>query len=231
MVAPPGAGKGTQAKRLAAHYGLEHLASGDLLRHEMEIGSDIGKAAAEYIQRGDLVPDELVLRLVLDRAFTAAREGGGYVLDGFPRNRGQAEEAYAMTGRHKDLRLDAVIHLEVARDELRRRMLARASADGRTDDRASVIDHRLEVYDRQTEPLLAYYRDRGLLVSVDGERPVDEVTRLLIAALDGVRAEAPPERGFQVPVNARSSAHEPAVPSAATIPSATTTNQGAPRTP
>jgi adenylate kinase len=190
MVAPPGAGKGTQAKRLAEHYGLAHLASGDLLRHEMAAGSDIGRAAADYVEQGDLVPDELVLRLVLDRAFVAAKQGGGYVLDGFPRNRGQAEEAYAMTNGDEDLRLDAVIHLEVAREELRRRMLARASADGRTDDRASVIDHRLEVYDRQTEPLLAYYRDRGLLVSVDGERPVDEVTRLLIAALDGVRAEA-----------------------------------------
>jgi adenylate kinase len=191
MVAPPGAGKGTQAKRLAEHYGLAHLASGDLLRHEMAVGSDIGKAAAEYVERGDLVPDELVLRLVLDRAFVAAKQGGGYVLDGFPRNRGQAKEAYAMTGGDEELRLDAVIHLEVAREELRRRMLARASADGRTDDRASVIDHRLEVYDRQTEPLLEYYRDRRLLVSVDGERPVDEVTRLLIAALNGVRAEAP----------------------------------------
>jgi adenylate kinase len=188
MVAPPGAGKGTQAKRLGEIYGIEHLASGDLLRHELAIGSEIGLAARDYVERGDLVPDNLVMRLVLDRAFVAARKGG-YVLDGFPRNRPQAEEAYAMTGQHEDLTLDAVVHLEVARDVLRRRMLARASADDRSDDRAGVIDHRLEVYDLQTEPLLEYYRERGLLLSVDGEQPVDEVTRLLTVALEGVRAD------------------------------------------
>jgi adenylate kinase len=187
MVAPPGSGKGTQAKRLAEHYGIEHLASGDLLRHELAIGSAIGRAAGSYIERGDLVPDELVMRLVLDRAVTAAGRGG-YVLDGFPRTRQQAEEAYAMTGQQPHLTLDAVVHLEVDRDELRRRMLARADADGRADDREAVIDHRLEVYDHQTRPLLDYYRDRGLLVSVDGERSMDEVTQALIAALDGVRA-------------------------------------------
>jgi adenylate kinase len=188
MVAPPGAGKGTQAKRLAERYEIEHLASGDLLRHELAVGSDIGQAAREYVERGDLVPDNLVLRLVLDRAFIAAKKGGGYVLDGFPRNREQAEEAYAMTRQEEDLTLDAVVHLEVAHDELRRRMLARASADDRTDDRAAIIDHRLDVYNHLTEPLLDYYRERGLLLSVDGERPMDEVTQLLITALDGVRA-------------------------------------------
>jgi adenylate kinase len=188
MVAPPGAGKGTQAKRLGEIYGIEHLASGDLLRHELAVGSAIGVAAREYVERGDLVPDNLVMRLVLDRAFIAAKKGG-YVLDGFPRNREQAEEAYAMTGQHEDLTLDAVVHLEVARDVLRARMLARGAVDDRSDDRTAVIDHRLEVYDRQTQPLLEYYRERGLLLSVDGERPVDEVTELLVAALDSVRAD------------------------------------------
>ncbi len=187
MVAAPGAGKGTQASRLAERYGVEHLASGDLLRHELALGSAIGRAAASYVERGDLVPDELVMRLVLDRAVTAAGRGG-YVLDGFPRTRQQAEEAYAMTGQQEHLTLDAVVHLEVAHDELRRRMLARASAGDRIDDRHAVIDHRLDVYDRQTQPLLEYYRDRGLLVCVDGERPVDEVTQLLFDALDGVRS-------------------------------------------
>ena len=230
MVAPPGAGKGTQAKRLAAHYGLEHLASGDLLRHEMEIGSAIGKAAAKYVQSGDLVPDQLVLRLVLDRAFTAAREER-VLLDGFPRNRDQAEEAYAMTGRHKDL---APRHGRPSRGRPRLSSGA-ACSPGRpptvaptTRPRSSTTAWRSTTAGwTRCSPSTA---TRAYLVSVDGERPVDEVTRLLIAALDGP-AEAPPERGFQVPVNARSSAHEPAVPSAATIPSATTTNQGAPRTP
>lgn len=187
MVAPPGAGKGTQADRLAEHYGIEHLASGDLLRHELAADTAIGRAARSYIERGDLVPDELVMRLVLDRAVTAAGNGG-YVLDGFPRNREQAEEAYTVARSKPDLFLDAVVHLEVGRDELRRRMLARGHADDRSDDRATVIDHRLRVYDQQTEPLLDYYRERKLLVSVDGQRPVDEVSRQLYDALDGVRA-------------------------------------------
>ncbi len=194
MVAPPGAGKGTQAKRLAERYGIEHLASGDLLRHELAAGSPLGEAAKDYVERGDLVPDDLVMRLVLDRAFVAAKHGG-YVLDGFPRNRQQAEAAYAMTGQDEDLTLDAVVHLAVARDELRRRMLARASAEARSDDQAAVIDHRLEVYDRQTEPLLDYYRDRGLLVTVDGERPIDEVTEHLFDVLDGVQAGRHPADG------------------------------------
>lgn len=191
MVAPPGAGKGTQATRLAERYGIEHLASGDLLRHELAAGTTLGAAAKDYVERGDLVPDDLVMRLVLDRALVAAKHGG-YVLDGFPRNRQQAEAAYAMTGQDEDLTLDAVVHLAVARDELRRRMLARASAGGRSDDQAAVIDHRLEVYDCQTEPLLDYYRDRGLLLTVDGERPIDEVTEGLFDVLDGVRAARHP---------------------------------------
>jgi adenylate kinase len=177
MVAAPGAGKGTQAERLAGRYSIEHP------------GSDIGRAAEVYVRRGDLVPDELVMRLVLDRVITAARNGG-YVLDGFPRNRGQAEAAAAMVRSHPDLSLDAVVHLEVARDELRRRMLARAATDDRSDDRASVIDHRLEVYDAQTQPLLEYYEDRGILVDIDGSLPVDEVTAALIAALDARVARA-----------------------------------------
>jgi adenylate kinase len=189
MVAAPGAGKGTQAERLAERYSIEHLASGDLLRQELRAGSDIGRAAEVYVRRGDLVPDELVMRLVLDRVITAARNGG-YVLDGFPRNRGQAEAAAAMVRSHPDLSLDAVVHLEVARDELRRRMLARAATDDRSDDRASVIDHRLEVYDAQTQPLLEYYEDRGILVDIDGSLPVDEVTAALIAALDARVARA-----------------------------------------
>jgi adenylate kinase len=186
MVAPPGAGKGTQATRLAEHYGIEHLASGDLLRQEMAAATPLGVAARAYVERGDLVPDDLVLRLVLDRAVSAAGRGG-YVLDGFPRNVEQAEAAYEMARGHPDLSLQVVVHLEVGLAELRRRMLARAGEASRSDDRAAVIDHRLDVYDEQTRPLLDYYRDRGILVSVDGDRPVDEVTEQLFEALDGVR--------------------------------------------
>jgi adenylate kinase len=185
MVAPPGSGKGTQAARLAEHYGITHLASGDLLRREMRAGTDIGTAARAYVDRGDLVPDELVMRLVIDRILAVAPEGG-FVLDGFPRNLEQAEEAHAAAEGHEEVQLQAVVHLDVPRDELRRRMLARADAEGRSDDSSTVIEHRLAVYDAETEPLLDYYRRRGILISVDGTAAVDEVTASLFEALDAV---------------------------------------------
>jgi adenylate kinase len=191
MVAPPGAGKGTQADRLAQHFGIEHLASGDMLRDELAAHSELGERVRPYVERGDLVPDDLVMRLVLDRVTTAA-EHGGYVLDGFPRTVKQAETAFEEAKRHAaervDPRLQAVVHLNVRRDELRRRMRARAAAEGRSDDTASVIEHRLDVYEAMTEPLLKFYRDRNLLISVDGERSIDEVTAELFDTLDHLGA-------------------------------------------
>jgi adenylate kinase len=184
MVAPPGAGKGTQAERLAEHFGIEHLASGDMLRHELEIHSELAEQVRPYL---DLVPDNLVMRLVLDRVKTAS-EKGGYVLDGFPRNVKQARTAYEESQRAAedgtDLRLQAVVHLDVSREELRRRVLARSKAGGRADDTDAVFEHRLDVYDQQTAPLLQFYLDRDLLMSVDGERSMDEVTAELFEALD-----------------------------------------------
>jgi len=187
MVAPPGAGKGTQADRLAKHYDIEHLASGDMLRDELAAHSELGEKVRPYVERGDLVPDDLVMRLVLDR-LAAAAERGGYVLDGFPRTVKQAEAAYEEAKRHvsdgTDPRPQAVVHLDVGRNELRRRMMARAEAEGRSDDTASVIEHRLDVYEEMTEPLLRFYRDHNLLISVNGERSIDEISDDLFDALD-----------------------------------------------
>jgi adenylate kinase len=187
LVAPPGAGKGTQATRLAAHYQIAHLASGDLLRQEVAAGSEIGKAAASYIRRGDLVPDDIVLRVVADRAIEAARHGG-YVLDGFPRNLQQAEAAFQIAQRVEGTTLQAVIHLKVSPKELRRRLLARAQQEGRSDDTRAVIEHRLEVYDSETQPLLEFYKGRGLLIDVDGEQPVEAVFSDIVAAVDARQA-------------------------------------------
>ncbi len=183
MVAPPGAGKGTQAQRLAAHYGIAKLSSGDLFRKEVTAGSDVGREVADYLRRGDLVPDELVLQLIAGPVVEAAADGG-YVLDGFPRTLHQAEEAYQVALQASGIELQAVIHLEVSRAELRRRMLARAETDGRGDDTAVTIDHRLDVYDEQTEPLLSFYAERGLVIDVNGEQPPDDVFRDIVAAID-----------------------------------------------
>lgn len=187
MVAPPGAGKGTQASRLAAHYGIAHLSSGDLFRAEIAAGTGIGRQAATYLDRGDLVPDSLVLEMLAPVVLEAAARGG-YVLDGFPRTLAQAEEAYAVASRIEGVELQAVVHLEVPREELLRRLVARAAVDGRPDDTEEVITHRLEVYDTETAPMLEFYAGRGLVVDVDGDQPVDEVFTAIVGAVDALRA-------------------------------------------
>ena len=187
MVAPPGAGKGTQATQLAAHYGIAHLSSGDLFRREVQAGTPIGEEAAAYLSRGDLVPDRLVLEM-LARPILEAAARGGYVLDGFPRTLSQAEEAHRVAQQVSGVELQAVVHLQVGRDELRRRLLARARSQGRGDDTESVIGHRLDVYDSETAPMLEFYAGRGLVVDVDGERPVPEVFEAIVGAVDALRA-------------------------------------------
>jgi adenylate kinase len=188
LVAPPGAGKGTQAERLAAHYHIVHIASGELFRKEVAAGTEIGRAAAEYLDRGDLVPDELVIQMLTIPVLEAARQGG-YILDGFPRTRRQAEEAYRMAQQFDGVELQAVIHLQVSREELRRRLLARASREGRSDDTEATINHRLDVFDTETRPLLGFYAGRGLVIDIDGEQPVDKVFADIVAAVDGRRGE------------------------------------------
>jgi len=188
LVAPPGAGKGTQAARLSAHYGIAHLSSGDLLRKEVAADSAIGREAADYLRRGDLVPDELVIEMVALPVFEAARPGG-YVLDGFPRTLAQAEEAYRLAQQVEGVELSAVVHLEVSPEELRRRLAGRARREGRADDTEAVIAHRLEVFDSETQPLLGFYAERGIVLDIDGEQSVDEVFADITAALDARRVE------------------------------------------
>jgi adenylate kinase len=186
MVAAPGAGKGTQASRLAEHYGVAHLSSGDLFRREVAAGSQIGVRAAAYVARGDLVPDEVVLEMLAGPILEAAAQGG-FVLDGFPRNRTQAEEAYRMAQTVSGVELQAVVHLEVGREELLRRLLARATSEGRPDDTEDVIRHRLDVYETETEPMLDFYSSRGLVLDIDGEGPVDSVFEAIVDVVDSVR--------------------------------------------
>ncbi len=185
LVAYPGAGKGTQADRLAAHYGITHLSSGALLRAEVSQATRIGKIAAEYLARGDLVPDDLVFEMMSARVLEAARNGG-YVLDGFPRTLHQAEEAYSLALGNEEIVLQAVIHLRAGIEELRNRLRARARREGRNDDTEVGIAHRFEVFDTETQPLLDFYAKRGILVEVDGEQSVDKVFVDIIQAIDGL---------------------------------------------
>ncbi|MBO0691434.1 MAG: adenylate kinase [Acidimicrobiaceae bacterium] len=189
MLAPQGAGKGTQAARLAAHYGIEHISSGDLLRSEVARGSDIGKAVHAYLNQGDLVPDDLILQMMVRRLLAAAQKG--FVLDGWPRTINQALAADDLVGDMPAVGLQAVVNLVVPTEELHRRLRARAEREDRTDDTDAVIQHRLDIYERETKPLLAYYRAQGILVSVDGDQPPEVVTKDIVTALDAL---VPPAR-------------------------------------
>jgi adenylate kinase len=184
LVGPPGAGKGTQAGRLVDRFGGVHIATGDILRSNAERGTELGRTASRYMDRGELVPDDVIIDMVLERL----GEGdcaGGFVLDGFPRTVPQAE---ALGKRLEELGrpLDVVVSLQVGEGELRERLAARAEEQDRAEDEdEDAITRRLELFDRETEPLLAFYDGRGLLVSVDAEGDMDEVTGRIAAALDG----------------------------------------------
>ncbi|MGA7420931.1 MAG: nucleoside monophosphate kinase [Acidimicrobiales bacterium] len=187
LVAYPGAGKGTQATKLASHYGIAHLSSGELLRAEVTQGTRIGTAVADYLSRGDLVPDELVFEMLSPPLLEAVRNGG-YVLDGFPRTLRQAEMAYSIAKGIEDVELQAVIHLRVGRDELRKRLRARAALEERSDDDETRIAHRFDVFETETEPLLVFYERRGILINIDGEQPVEVVFGDIVGAVDSLNA-------------------------------------------
>jgi adenylate kinase len=184
LLAPPGAGKGTQGQQLAEIYGVAHLATGDLLRRHVADGTPLGMEAKGYMDRGELVPDRLVIDLILAR-LTGDEPLGGFVLDGFPRSLGQARDSYRY-GRARNTTFHAVISLAVDEDELVRRLLERGRRSGRADDNEVTIRNRLRVYDETTRPLLDFYRDRGILVEVDGTGAVEAVTARIRAALDHI---------------------------------------------
>lgn len=183
LIGAPGSGKGTQATRLAAHYGVAHIASGDLLRQQISAGTPLGEKVRGLVESGDLVPDELVLE-VLTPALTSASDAGGYILDGFPRNLEQAEAAYALAKR-LGVTVRAAAYLKAKPADLLQRLLRRAGEQGRSDDREATIRHRLEVFETSTAPLVDYYVGRGILVTVDAMEPVNRVTTEI---LDGVTA-------------------------------------------
>jgi len=191
LVGPPGSGKGTQGERLARCLGLEHIAAGDLLRAEVQGATPLGEKVQDYLRRGALVPDELVIDMLMPRV-TRAAHSGGYLLDGFPRSVGQAREAKRLA-EENGFAADAVIYLDARREELVSRILARAEIEGRSDDTPDVIRHRLAVFDEATAPLCDYYRERGLLRIVDANCSADDVTRAILAELGVDPAETCPD--------------------------------------
>jgi adenylate kinase len=200
FLGPPGAGKGTQARGVAAEWGVPQVATGDMLREAEAAGTPLGLEAKRYMDAGGLVPDEVVIGLVEER-LARPDAAPGFVLDGFPRTAAQAEALDAML-RRRGQSLDRVVFLDVGREELIRRLTGRrvcgrcgtafhlvsapprvagrcdkcgGELTQRSDDTREAVATRLDVYEKQTAPLLAYYRDRGLLVTVPGEGPMDRV--------------------------------------------------------
>ena len=186
MIAPPGAGKGTQGALIAAHFDIPHIATGELLRDHVARRTDLGRAIQGYLDRGELVPDEVVLDMVREAMIAAREAGGGYVLDGIPRNMQQARAAY-LIGRELGMTADVALHLDAGDAEVTRRLLARAALEHRSDDTAEVIAQRLALYHEVTAPIICWNRDRGILVSVDAMRSAQQVGREILTALEAMR--------------------------------------------
>jgi adenylate kinase len=182
MLSPPGAGKGTHSEQLSGATGIAHISSGDLLRAEVARGTDLGLRLSEFTTRGDLVPDDVIFDILIPAVVEASRNTGGYLLDGFPRTMPQALRA-AQIGIELDLVSDAAIYLTAPDDVLVERLHDRAQRDGRADDTPEVIRHRLAVFAAQTQPLVDYYRGRGILLELDTDRPQEEVQADLRAQL------------------------------------------------
>ena len=209
LVGPPGAGKGTQAQFIASQHGIPRISTRDIFRYNVTSNTELGRQAREYMERGDLVPDEVTIAMVRDRlAEDDAQEG--FLLDGFPRNVPQAETLKKMLAEEWDARLSVVLELVVDEDEVVRRLSGRRTCRRcgriwhvlfdpparseicddcggelfqRDDDKEEVIRHRLEVYSSQTSPLIEFYADEGILLGIDATGPVEEITERALSAL------------------------------------------------
>jgi adenylate kinase len=177
LLGAPGAGKGTQASRLAADLAIPHLSTGAMLRAEVTSGTKLGDRAEAIMERGELLPDTVIMD-VMSRALESSECSKGYLLDGFPRTIGQAEQLDTLL-EDREESIDHVPFLKVTKSELVARLLGRAHKEGRVDDSEEVISRRLEVYDSETRPVVEFYRSRGVLTEIEGEgSPEDVYTRL-----------------------------------------------------
>jgi len=201
LVGPPGAGKGTQAQFLAAHYSIPHISTGDIFRANLKAGTELGNQAKGFMDRGELVPDSVTNEMVKDR-LTHADVAHGFLLDGFPRNVAQAEVLRAILA-DKKTPLQAVLEFSLADEEIIARLSSRRTCRDcgapsvgvdkcptcggevyqREDDKAEVIARRLEVYAEQTAPIISFYRNEGLLISVSAVGNVEDITANAISAL------------------------------------------------
>lgn len=181
LLGPPGAGKGTQASRLAQHYGIPAISTGDIFRSNIAKGTELGRQVEPIVEAGGYVPDDVTNAMVRER-LDEDDVAAGFLLDGYPRTRAQVDELDQMLAA-RGTALDAVAELTVDADEVVARLVRRAETDGRSDDDEATVRRRQSVYEKQTAPLTAVYGERGLLVRADGMGEVDEVTARLLGAL------------------------------------------------
>ena len=182
IIGPPGAGKGTQATRIAERYEIPAISTGDIFRANIKGGTELGKQVQAIIERGELVPDSLTNEIVADR-LAQSDAAAGFLLDGYPRT---VDQVTALDEMLEGDSLDAVVLLEADTDEVVARLLKRAQLEGRADDTEEVIRHRQDVYAEQTAPLIDLFSKRGILVSVDGMGSVDEVGERIASGLDAL---------------------------------------------
>ena len=188
VLGPQGAGKGTQAKRIAAEHGIPHVSTGDMFRAAIAVGSDLGKQVEPILASGKLVPDDITIALIRER-LAKADAGDGFVLDGYPRTVVQAEALDELLAQI-DKQLNAVLFFDLPDDVATERMLKRAEEENRPDDTPDVIAERLRTYHEQTEPIVEHYRVTGGLVPLHGEGTIDEVWSQVQQALGRLEDEA-----------------------------------------
>ncbi|WP_144874253.1 adenylate kinase [Microbacterium sp. 1.5R] len=181
IVGPQGSGKGTQGVRIAESYGIPVVSTGDMFRANIKEGTPLGQQVTEILDRGDLVPDELTSEIVRDR-LSQDDAANGFLLDGYPRNTAQVAHLEEFLGARGES-LDAVILLDVPRDESMARLKLRAAEQGRSDDTEAAIAHRLDIYEHETAPILEVYGERGIVDRIDGVGSLDEITDRVFAAL------------------------------------------------
>ena len=182
IMGPQGVGKGTQAALLAEHYQIPSISTGDIFRYNLKNQTDLGKKVQAFIDKGELVPDQLTNSIIKDRlAMEDAQQG--WILDGYPRNAAQVEALDQMLA-ELETPLDKVLALQADRQVLMDRMTMRAEIEGRSDDTPDVIARRLDVYAKETKPLLDIYKDRGLLLEINGVGQIDQISKTIISQLD-----------------------------------------------
>lgn len=181
LLGPPGAGKGTQGHRLSERYNIPEISTGGILRSAVHKGTPLGREAKSYMDRGALVPDEIMIGIIRER-LTQDDTACGFILDGFPRTVAQAE-ALAQLSEEQQRPIEHVLSIEVPQEELLQRLAGRRQVEGRQDDTAEAIRHRLEVYERETAPLIDYYRRQGLLRCIVGVGTIDEIFQRVVVVL------------------------------------------------